>query len=109
MKIQHTKISDTHVISVLREWFKRNTGLLQERRKTTNNLTIHLKKLEKRRKKNEAQISRRKEIIKMKLKYMKQRPKRKQKILMKLRAGSFEEIKLTNLQLAHLKKENSDK
>ena len=89
----------------------RNTGLLQETRKITNNLTIHLKKLEKRReKKMKPKISRRKEIIKMKLEINETETKKKIEKINETKSWFFEKIKLTNLQPDSLKKrENSDK
>ena len=88
----------------------RNTGLLQETRKTTNNLTIHLKQLEKRSKKMKPKIHRRKEIIKMKLEINETETKKKIEKMNETKSWFFEKINLTILQPDSLKKrENSDK
>ena len=90
MKIQHTKISDTHVISVLRERFIEIQVYFKKQEKSQiYNLTLYIKQLEKE-EQTKPKGSRRKEIIKIRteineIEVRKIIPKKS----MKLKAGSL--------------------
>ena len=65
-----------------------DTGLPQETRRVSNNLTLHLKQLEKEEQKH-PKASRRKEIIKIRSEINEKEMRKQQQKSMKLKAGSL--------------------
>ena len=73
-----------------------NTGIPQETRKKSNNLTLHLKQLEKEEMEN-LRVSRRKEILKIRAEINAKEPKETIAKINKAKSWFFErKIKLTN-------------
>ena len=83
-----------------------NTGIPQETRKKSNNLTLHLKQLEKEEMKN-PRVSRRKEILKIKAE--RNSKETKETIINKAKSCFFEKINKIDKSLARLIKKQGEK
>ena len=85
-----------------------NTGIPQETRKKSNNLTLHLKQLEKEEMKN-PRVSRRKEILKIKAKINAKETKETIAKINKAKSWFFERINKIDKPLARLSKKQREK
>ena len=85
-----------------------NTGLLQETRKKSNNLTLHLKQLEKEEMKN-PRVSRRKEILKIRAEINAKEIKETIAKINKAKSWFFERINKIDKPLARLIKKQREK
>ena len=85
-----------------------NTGIPQETRKKTNNLTLHLKQLEKEEMKN-PRVSRRKEILKIRAEINAKETKETTAKMNKAKIWIFERINKINKPLARLIKKQRRK
>ena len=85
-----------------------NTGLPQETRKKSNNLTLHLKQLEKEEMKN-SRVSRRKEILKIRAEIKAKESKDTIAKINKAKSWFFEKINKIDKPLARLIKKQREK
>ena len=92
MKIQHTK-STGHSKSGPKREVSSNTGEPRETRKVLNNLTLHLKELEKER---NPKVTRRKEIIKIREEINGTETKKAIRRINENKSSFSEKIKFTN-------------
>ena len=85
-----------------------NTSLPQEIREASNNLTLHLKQLDKEEQKNH-KVSRRKEIIKIRAEITEKETKKTIAKMNKTKSWLFEKINKTDKPLVRLIKEKREK
>ena len=85
-----------------------NTILPQETRKISNNLTLHLKQVEKEERKKNPKVSRRKEIIKIRSEIKDKEMKETVAKINKTKSWFFEKINKIDKPLARLIKKNGE-